>query len=816
MTTLRAPSLSLDSRGEVLCTHCDQVVPDGLVRDDAPDQFCCHGCETAYGVIHSCGLERYYALVDAAGEKTGPAKSTGRAYAEFDDPAFHTLYVRKSGEGVRSTELFLEGVHCSACVWLVERLPRVVPGVLEARLDVRRAIVRVRWDSSRVALSQVAKGIDALGYASFPARDAGSRSRRQAEDRRRLIHLAVSGACAGNVMLLALALYAGLFDAMDPVHASLFRWTSMAISLVALLWPGAAFFRSAWGALRVRSLHLDVPIALALAAGAVWSIWTTVRGHGEIYFDSLSVLVFALLAGRFVQQRQQRWSADSVELLFSLTPTAARRVEGDTVREVPVEALAAGDLVEIRAGDSCPADGVVIQGRSALDQSLLTGESRPEAVGEGSAVAAGCVNISGTIRVRVEATGEQTRVGRLMRLVEECSQRRAPIVQFADRMSGWFVAGMLGLATITLAYWLWRDSSKAVDHAVALLVVTCPCALGLGTPLAITAALGRAARAGMLIKGGEVIQRLSRPGVVFLDKTGTITGGRMEVVRWFGDESARPLAAALESQSNHPIAKAIASHAVGEHAVRDARQTVGAGIEGLVDGRRVLVGSAAFVRSRVESSEVDLSSALAECIRQGLTPILLSIDDRVVAVAGLGDRVRKDSIAAIRELRSSGWSVKVLSGDHPDIVRAVASEVGISSEDARGGLSPEDKVALVREAGSLGTVVMVGDGVNDAAALAAASVGVAVHGGAEASLAAADVYLNRPGLSGLVDLIDGSRRTMRVIKRNLAVSSLYNLSAGAAAVFGLVGPLLAAVVMPISSLTVTALSFRSRSFGGRP
>lgn len=810
------------------CTHCGLTVPPGLIEPGAERHFCCHGCATAYEVIHGCGLDRYYRLREST--PGAPVKSTGKKYSEFDDAVFQGLYWRDMGGTLRSVDLFLEGVHCAACVWLVEKLPSVVKGVVEARLDVRRSMVRVVWDSSLVTLSRVAGVLDSLGYAAHPARDSTARGLRRVEDRRHLIRLGVAGACAGNVMLLAFALYAGLFDTMEEQYRHLFRWMSMGFSVLSLAWPGRVFFRGAWAAIITRTMHLDLPISLGLAAGAVAGIVNTLRGTGEIYFDSLSVLVFALLIGRWIQHRQTRWAGDAVELLFSLTPTSARLVENGTVREVSIESVRIGQIVEVRAGDSVPVDGDVTEGSSEVDQSILTGESRPVPVVVGDGVCAGAVNLSGLLRVRVGATGPGTRAGKLMRLVEECSRRRAPIVRLADRIAGYFLGGMVTLAAITAVVWLRLEPARALDNAAALLIVTCPCALGLATPLAMTVAIGRAARRGVLVKGGDALQQLAKaphlPGTIFLDKTGTITQGRLSLATWIGDEESKPLAAAVEARSSHPIARALVrdlaeglSAAGSATASRSdappplpvtAVETMGGGIAGVAAGHEVLVGSPAFVRGRGASIDAPMELAEQEVLDRGLTPVLVAVDGRVDAVAGLGDAVRPEAREAVASLKGLGWRVAVLSGDHPDLVRRVGRELGIDDKDLRGGVSPEAKLVEVQSAH--GTVVMVGDGVNDAAALAAASVGIAVHGGAEASLAAADIYLSRPGLSAVAEVVVGARRTMRTIRVNLGVSLVYNAVAAALAVTGVISPLIAAVLMPASSLTVLALSFRARAF----
>ena len=582
------------------------------------------------------------------------------------------------------------------------------------------------------------------------------------------------------------------------------------LSLPSVLCCAAVFYRGAWGSLRTKTLHMDVPISLGILAGFTWGCVNTIRGQGEIYFDSVTILIFLLLVGRFVQRRQQRSAARATELLFSLAPTSARLVVGDDIREAPIAALVPGSVVELKAGDTAPADGVVRDGTSSLDRSLLTGESRPVEVVAGDPVHAGTVNLTGRLLVEVRTTGENTRVGRLLRLVEENASRRAPVVRLADRISVWFVASVLTLALATLLIWLRLDPEHAVDHAVALLIVSCPCALGLATPLAVAAAVGRAANRGILVKGGDALEELARTGRMILDKTGTLTEGRMAVIRWMGDDWARTAAAELEARSSHPIALALSNDS---QAAPGSDVEVGAhpgrGLTGSWNGRPMLVGSPAFAEERGVGIGEPWQAEIHTAVKAGLTPVVVAADGEVAAVAALGDPVRADAAASLGRILELGWSLEVLSGDHPSTVAAVAAGLGL---EGRGGADPELKAELVRHAADDGRVVMVGDGVNDAAALAAATVGIGVHGGAEAALAAADVYLSRPGLSPVVELLEGSRRTLSVIRRNLVFSLGYNVVAVSLAMAGLMHPLVAAILMPLSSITVVVSSYRAKTF----
>jgi P-type Cu2+ transporter len=826
---------------QVLCAHCGLPVPLGLREAGAKQQFCCQGCRTVFAVIHSCRMEQYYAFAQQDRTADGaavPARVTGKAYREFDDPAFLALHAPlRAVEGgqnaaTRTIDFYLEGVHCAACVWLVEKLPRVMPGVLEARLSLGQQLVRITWAEAHTTASAIARTLDSLGYPPHPARSSTARQVRTRDDRRQLIRIGVAGACAGNTMLLATALYAGLFATMDPAYVLLFRWLSMLIGLVALAWPGSVFFRGAWAAIRTRTAHLDLPIALALAAGGVVGAINTVRNTGEIYFDSLSVLVFLLLVGRFLQHRQQGLAEDAVELLFSLTPMAARRVETDGAREavaeVPITSLKIGDVVEVMPGESMPVDGQLLawgDRTTTVDESLLTGESRPKRVIADSPVHAGTTNISSPVRVRVLATGQATRVGKLMRLVTECARRKAPMVLFADRIAGWFLIAVLAIAAAVLTgWWLFGPAAgHAVDHAVAILIVACPCALGLATPLAVSVAIGRSARRGILLKGGDTLERLARPGLLLLDKTGTLTTGRIALHTWDGDEPTQSAVAAIEAQATHPVARAFCDAFTpqpGMSATAVAQDMRG-GIRGIVAGSTYLIGSPQFVESQCGAIPERFHQAVQASLARGLTPVLVARDGTLVAAAGLGDDLRPDAAKSLHQLRRNGWQLAILSGDHPDIVARIARELGIAPDAAIGGLLPEQKLDIVRQklatrAARHGPVVMVGDGVNDAAALAAASVGIAVHGGAEASLAAASIYLNQPGLAPILDVMHAARTTISVIHRSLAASLTYNAFAISLAALGWINPLVAAILMPISSLTVLSLALGARTFRRPP
>ncbi len=867
--TGRAPDTA--AAAALTCAHCGLPVPTNWLAqhpnqaDQSEPAFCCQGCHVAHRLITDSGLDAFYdlpyqhpALQEYSAEKL-------QRYSWFDREDFQERYVRREESGRCSVELSLSGIHCAACVWLLEKLPQLVVGVLETQVDWAGSKLRVRWEPAQVSLSRIASVIASLGYTPYPLQRDRLDEQQLLANRRQLIHLAVAGALAGNNMLVALALYLGEFAGMAPAIEQLLRYASGLLGIISLVWPGRVFLVGAISALRTRTPHMDLPIALGLSIGTVWGTLNTLRGDGEVYFDSISVLVFFLLLGRFIQNRQQRSAAAAISLLSNLTPRWTRLLKGDTFEAAPSDCLQAGDRVEVLAGQLIPADGRVVSGRSAVDEAILTGESLPISKQVGDEVSGGSLNLQGSIQVELEAVGTESRLGKIVQLVEEASRKKPQIVQWADAIGGVFVVTVLVLALVTAVAWGTIDSPRiGIERAVALLIVACPCALALATPLAVSVGLVRAAREKILIKGGDVLQALHRPGMLWLDKTGTLTQGQLRVLQWQGSDDLFPGVAAIESQSSHPVAVAMADFAQSElrqmaspDAPQDAPQDATLPTAHRVDqsplgGIRAELNRSVWVLGTaryLESQQVEIADAWTERAGQwlasGLSPVFVAVDGRVRGVAGVGDPLCDDAPAAVATLKRKGWKIGILSGDHQQIVDQVARQLGITAELAIGGLLPEDKVRWVqqsvsgqnvggkpqgdvavsgeagisRDCGRGPAVVMVGDGVNDSAALAAATVGVAAHGGAQSSLAAAPVYLAGQGLDRLVRLFDLSRATMRTIVLNLGASLSYNVVAVVLAAFGWISPLVAAILMPISSLTVVGISLlspaRSSELDGR-
>lgn len=809
------------------CAHCGLPAP---ASGPGLPSFCCPGCKTVWELLHEVGLDRYYDLRERIeGDALEPGRT--RATRAADDPGFAHLddprvQAAISGGKLGRAELHLVGLHCAACVWLIERLPSVLPGVRSARVGWSRARARasretstarlvVEWDPAQLQLSAIAAFLHRAGY-EVHAIDAEAEAAERRERRRELVRIAVAGASAGNVMLVSAALYAGGLQDMEASWTRFFEWAALILALPALTWSAMPFYRAAWAGLRMGRLHIDLPIALGLIGGFVASVIATIGGDPldtrEVYFDSVSVLVFFLLVGRWVQRRGQQWALSRTDLLQRLLPPRARRTSGE---EVASTALAPGDAIVVLPGEGIPADARVRAGASSIDASSLTGESLPQSVEIGDTVLAGTRNLQGRLELIVEAAGDATRIGSLAGRIMQADRSRAPIQQTVDRISGYFVGAVLILALIGGLAWS-HEPDRAFAVVVALLVVSCPCALGLATPVALAVARGRAAERGILFASAGAIEALAKARTLVFDKTGTLTVGEpsvVEVARVGVDErELAGLLLAVEGESGHPIGQALRRFAEAQPherlGVSELDDHLGRGREARVGGVRVRVGSVAWLGQALPAS---LGLALERALARGETAVVVEREGDPIALLSLADTARPDARAALDHLRGMGMRLAIRSGDHPRTVAALAEQLGV--DDHRGGCSPEAKAdELTRRFGP--RAAMIGDGVNDAPAMRAASVGVAVRGGAEVALRVADVHLARPGVAEVVELVEGARRSIRVVHRNLGFSLIYNLLFASLALAGRIDPLTAALLMPASSLTVLLSSVSTRTFAG--
>jgi Cu2+-exporting ATPase len=790
------------------CFHCGTAIA-GTMRhelqiDGEAVALCSPSCVEIATRIRDKGLTGFYRFRTGASTPASEDAASGR-WASYDREALQREFVGSHGDGSREAQLLLQGVRCAACSWLIERAMAAVPGVLEIAVDPLTTRTRLRWDPHRTRLGDLLGQIAALGYEPWPYTEDEAGRAAILERRAALPRLIVAGLGMSETMGYAVALYAGALHDADPGIHQFLRLVSLLVATPVVFYAGAPFFSGAVRGLRLGRPGMDVPVALAIAAAYIASVWNTFRGNGEVYFDSAVMFVFFLSCARFLEMSGRHRALSLTGALARHLPRVATRLRDDRPETVGVVELEPGDLVLVPPGQSIPVDGRLESASARVDESLLTGESRPVHKATGDAVIAGSINLLGAMTLKVERVGAGTVLARISRLIAVAREERPRLVEITDRVAVWFVSGVLLLAAATgIAWWL-LDPSRAFDIVLAVLVVTCPCALALATPAAFTVGMSALARRGVLLRRAGALEMLSRVTDMVFDKTGTLTEHsagiqRIETFAGQAPEQVLELAALLESRSEHPLARAFPPPA-SALPVTDIVAIPGKGLEGCVAGQRLRIGTRAFVLGRSAGSDED---GAAEAAAQS---VWLGRASQLLARFEIAERIRPEAPAALAELRATGLTLCVASGDQPGPVRAAAARLGIAAWHA--ALAPGDKLELVRRLQQDGHIIgMVGDGINDSPVLAGADVSIAIGSGTSLAQHAADCILMGTSLAALPAAVAHSRRTMQIVRQNLWWAVAYNLVAVPLAITGLLAPWLAALGMSASSLLVTFNALR--------
>jgi Cu+-exporting ATPase len=702
-----------------------------------------------------------------------------------------------SAETAERVDLPLTGMSCAACARSIENQLSATPGVAAAHVNFATSTATVEFDPARAAVRDLVDAIEELGYG-VPQPEAGvdveeqSRQQEYSALRRRLLL-----AAGFSVPVVALGMWPGL------MQLPAMSWIQLALAAPVVCFAGAPFYQYAWTALRHRSANMNTLISLGTGAAFLYSLVVTVEGGHQVYYEAAAVIVTLILLGRLLEARARGRASESIRRLRELQPKTARVIRDGAERDIPIEQVRIGDLVVARPGEKIPVDGAVREGDSAVDESMLTGESMPVDKKPGDAVYGGTINRSGSLRLEARKIGRATALQQMIELVRQAQGSRAPVARLADVVSGYFTVAVLAVAAVTFLVWLaFAPLSFALENFVAVLIIACPCALGLATPTAIMVGTGRGAERGILIKGGEALEAAARIDTVILDKTGTITRGAPRVTdvvpaSGFSVDELLRLAASAERYSEHPVGQAVVAHAkelsIPLEPASDFRAIAGHGVVARVNGHEVTVGAPHL---------------------EGKTAIEITVDGKIAGAIGIADTVKSEAAAAVRRLHDMGIEVWMVTGDNRPTAEDVARQVGI--QHVLAAVLPEGKLAEVRKLQAAGKkVAMVGDGINDAPALAQADVGIAMGTGTDIAMEAGDITLMRGDLNGVADALDLARRTMRVIRQNLFWAFAYNaigipVAAGVLYPFTgwLLSPMLASAAMALSSVTVVTNSLR--------
>ncbi|MFP4262996.1 MAG: heavy metal translocating P-type ATPase [Halomonas sp.] len=797
------------------CYHCGTPVPAGapwsITLDDARHPLCCPGCEAVAHAIVDGGLASYYRFRTELPERPEDRDAArAETWAVFDDPGLQGQFVHPEGDdsGRVHATLAVDGITCAACAWLIEHRLNALPGLASSAVNLSHHRVRVSWDPARLRLSEILAELAAIGYQAQPWEPDEAQARLQREERMTVRRLIVAAVGMAQVMMFSIPIYvAGPGEISADFHA-LFHWLSFALATPVVFFSALPFFRNAARDLRTRVLGMDVPVSIAIGGAYLASGYAVVGGDGEVYFDSVAMFTFFLLFGRYVEARARRRSGHTGNALAGALPLSAIRLtDAGEERILPAGELAAGDRVLVKPGHAVPADGVVEEGESSLDESMLTGEYLPVTRGVDDTVTGGSHNVESPLVVRVTHAGRDARVAGIVDLTDRAFASRPRLAQMAARMAHLFVLRLLLVTVGVAAAWWFIDPSRVLWITLSVLVVTCPCALALATPTALTAGHGQLRRRGVLVTRADAIEALSQVDRVILDKTGTLTTGRMSLVETrplggLDEATARALAAALEARSEHPIARAFQPF---RDATRRAEAVVsrpGQGLEGQIEGRAWRLGTPAFASPQQAPVAPDEGQWL-----------LLAEAGEPRGWFRLQDQVREDAAEAVAALGELGLAVELLSGDTPAAAEALAARLGIPV--AEGSASPERKLERIRECQAAGEkVAMVGDGINDVPVLAGADVAIAMNGATDLARTSADAILLSPRLARIPEAVALCRATRRVMRQNMLWSVVYNASAMPLAALGLVPPWLAAIGMSASSLVVVGNALRLNRFRG--
>ena len=796
---------------DTCCYHCQLPIEGSPLFyaevDSIRQPMCCPGCQAVTEAIVAGGLENYYHHRTDAGKH---ANTLSNQFMEelliYDRADIQQDFVQPSSDKQLQATLLIDGITCAACVWLLEKHLTLITGVTAAHVNLSTHEAQITWQPSEVKLSSLMKEIARIGYIAHPWRADRQEALLKQENRRFIRRLAVSGIGAMQVMMYAIALYSGaISNDMSETYRDFIRYVSAIVATPVIFYAAIPFFKAAARDIKMKHPGMDVPVSIAIGGAYIASLWATVNGSGEVYFDSVCMFTFFLLTGRYLELKARHATSRAARALTNLLPASCLKLTGNQWQRVPLSDLKANDYVRILPGDSIPADGIIASGTSSVDESMLTGEYMPITKNVGQTVLGGSINKDNAIEIKVTHTGTQTQMAGIVELLRRARQEKPAIAQLADRVAGWFVCTVLIVAVVVYIYWHGTAPDDAFWITLSVLVVTCPCALSLATPAALTAATGRLHQAGLLVTRGHVLEGLNHINHIIFDKTGTLTQGKLALAGVYPCDNINlprseliNLAAALEAHSEHPIAKAFSDY-FNQNSLqaKNVISHTGKGLEGTINNNLYRIGKPGFA----------LSNQIALCPPGEGQWLLLARNNTPLGWFRITDSLRPEAKETIKQLKASGRKVTLLSGDQESSVSAIAQSLDI--EHWQSEASPDDKLSFTQYCQQQGDrVLMVGDGINDIPVLAGADISLAMGNASDLARTSADAVLLSMDLSRLPAAFRLTQQARSIIRQNLAWALGYNLTALPLACAGIVAPWMAATGMAISSLIVVANALR--------
>ncbi|MCH1930984.1 cadmium-translocating P-type ATPase [Shewanella sp. A25] len=790
------------------CFHCNEPVLTGnqfVTHINGNDELmCCPGCQAVSQAIVDAGLLSYYKFRTEPGSKqTALVPEALNAFSAYDLPEVQQDFVH-SKDHSDSVSLSIDGITCAACAWLIEHKVKQLNGIQQVMVNSTTQRALITWDNTQIKLSDILGQISRIGYQAAPYQVDEQELLAKQNSRKFLLRLGLAGFATMQVMMFALALYTGYFTDLDVQYRDYFRWVSMIFATPVVLYSAQPFYFSAIRTLLSGKLNMDVSVSIAIGGAYIASCFATVKGTGEVYFESVSMFTFFLLLGRYFEQKARQKASVSSSNLHKLVPLTAHLVTDNTVEEIPAKKLRLNDIILVKPGEVIAADGMVVEGHSSINEAMLTGEQMPIDKQANSEVYAGTINVEQPLKVKVTALGQDQLVAEIIRLQELASNTKPAVALLADKLSRYFSGTILTIALITYLVWHQISPDDAFWVTLSVLVATCPCALALATPTAVTCATAIFTRLGIITRKAGVFEKLPKIKHVVFDKTGTLTCGMLSVgeISLLSDlskERVLAIAAALESSSRHPIAAAFLPYVDPQFKVEDIHHEVGFGIQAAINGCQYRIGNAIFTGAETNSANQQIWLSR---VTEG--------HNQPIAAIEIKDNVRCDSQLTVSELKQRGLKVSIASGDSSGHVMQLAQTLGI--EDVHAGLTPEGKLKLVKQLQQKHPVAMFGDGINDAPVLAGADLSVAMGSGSAIAKNSADLILLGDHLSRFTQAVSVATLTNNIIRQNLLWAIGYNALILPLAVTGHVAPYIAALGMSASSLIVVANSMRLLRF----